>query len=290
MPHFRVDDALHSHPKAQRAGDDALGMWSRAGSFCMAYLTDGFVPEWWVKQQPKGTVKAKRLVDAGLWHAGAEREGEKGWQFHEFTGPGRQDSRAQIEAEREKWRKKKAAQRGDSPQESPPVSPRVSQGVSPGDTSGDSPRESLHVTRDPTQPNPKELSGYVFESATDPTGRTGTAATIGAELVAQAQLPDSLPAETLARLRTKATDLVKAGSSTHDVTEALRLYGSKTGVSPGILPDLVADVVKLRNGHAMAGTSANGKQSPSKRKVGVALGLADKFANQPPEQSALEAR
>ena len=33
MPHFRVDDALHSHPKAQRAGDEALGMWTLAGSY-----------------------------------------------------------------------------------------------------------------------------------------------------------------------------------------------------------------------------------------------------------------
>ncbi|OBC03350.1 hypothetical protein A5784_14015 [Mycobacterium sp. 852013-50091_SCH5140682] len=128
MPHFRVDDALHGHPKAQRAGDDAIGMWVRAGSFCMAYLTDGFVPDWWVRQQPKGVAKAKRLIAAGLWHGGAERDGEKGYQFHEFTGPGRQDSRAQIEADREKWRKKKAAQRAASPGESPGDNPQVSQG------------------------------------------------------------------------------------------------------------------------------------------------------------------
>lgn len=128
MPHFRVDDALHGHPKAQRAGDDAIGMWVRAGSFCMAYLTDGFVPDWWVKQQPKGVAKAKRLIAAGLWHGGAERDGEKGYQFHEFTGPGRQDSRAQIEADREKWRKKKAAQRAASPGESQGDKSEVSQG------------------------------------------------------------------------------------------------------------------------------------------------------------------
>lgn len=130
MPHFRVDDALHGHPKAQRAGDDAIGMWVRAGSFCMAYLTDGFVPDWWVKQQPKGVAKAKRLIAAGLWHGGAERDGEKGYQFHEFTGPGRQDSRAQIEADREKWRKKKAAQRAASPGDTKGDKQRVS----PGDT------------------------------------------------------------------------------------------------------------------------------------------------------------
>lgn len=90
-------------------------MWVRAGAWCMRYLTDGFVPDWWVRQQVKGVAKAKRLVDAGLWTANATREGEKGWQFHEFTAQGRQDSRAQIEAEREKWRKKKAGQRAMSP-------------------------------------------------------------------------------------------------------------------------------------------------------------------------------
>lgn len=150
MPHFRVDDALHSHPKAQRAGDEALGMWARAGSFCMAYLTDGFVPEWWVRQQPKGIAKAKKLIAAGLWLGGAEHEGEQGFRFHEFVGPGRQDSRSQIEADREKWRKKKAAQRGDTTRESP----GDKQGDSPGDTTGESPQESRVLPN--TNPTPTE--------------------------------------------------------------------------------------------------------------------------------------
>ncbi len=44
MPTFEVDDQLHSHPKASAAGDEALGLWVRMGSWCMAYLTDGRVP------------------------------------------------------------------------------------------------------------------------------------------------------------------------------------------------------------------------------------------------------
>ena len=44
MPTFEVDDQLHSHPKAALAGDEALGLWVRLGSWCMAYLTDGRVP------------------------------------------------------------------------------------------------------------------------------------------------------------------------------------------------------------------------------------------------------
>ncbi|ART68184.1 hypothetical protein BTO20_05925 [Mycobacterium dioxanotrophicus] len=157
MPHFRVDDALHGHPKAQRAGDDAIGMWVRAGSFCMAYLTDGFVPDWWVKQQPKGVAKAKRLIAAGLWHGGAERDGEKGYQFHEFTGPGRQDSRAQIEADREKWRKKKAAQRAASQGESPGDNPEVS----PGDSRNGSTQKDATQRTVQTQYNGR----YIDENA-----------------------------------------------------------------------------------------------------------------------------
>lgn len=80
---FPVDDAFHSHPKAQKAGDEALGLWTRAGAYCMAYLTDGFVPDWWVKQQPRGVIKARRLVSAQLWKRG-ENSGEQGWWFHDW--------------------------------------------------------------------------------------------------------------------------------------------------------------------------------------------------------------
>lgn len=118
MPHFRVDDGLDSHPKAERAGDDALGMWVRAGSWCMRYLTDGFIPEWWVKKQPNGTRKARKLVASGLWIDGQQQDGEKGYKFHEFVGPGRQDSREKIESDREMARKRKQKSRRESQQES----------------------------------------------------------------------------------------------------------------------------------------------------------------------------
>jgi len=118
------------------AGDAAWGMWNRAGCFSTHYGTDGFVPDWWVKQQPQGRVKAKRLVEVELWHPGEydgdrpEYQGQKGFNFHQW----RQDSYAQVEADREKWRKKKQAQRGSSDE------------MSPGDTEGDIPRDSLEDT------------------------------------------------------------------------------------------------------------------------------------------------
>lgn len=264
MPHFRVDDALHSHPKAQRAGDEALGMWSRAGSFCMSYLTDGFVPDWWVKQQPKGVAKAKRLVAAGLWLDGAERDGEKGWQFHEFTGVGRQDSRAQILAEREKWRKKKAAQRGDTSGESPPESPMESRGESPRDTRGESRGESPYVRAtpartNPTQPN-EEISGHLPETASQSDASGGIAATPAAELVRKV-IPANHPAAVQTSLRMHASAMLKAGTPAGTVESALQLWLTKSGVGPSILPSLVSDVLKSQspNQHANGMTAGEAK-------------------------------
>lgn len=239
MPHFRVDDALHSHPKAQKAGDEALGMWSRAGSYCMAYLTDGFVPEWWVKLQPRGMAKAKKLIEAGFWHGGAERDGEQGFQFHQFVGPGRQDSRAQVEADREKWRKKKQRQREATDQESLWESPEVSPGGIPQRFPGI------------TQPNPtqQEKSGYLPESATDSNARDSVAATPGADLVRRV-IPETIPGANRTMLRIKASALLNDGTPADVVEEALQVWLTKTDVGPGILPSLAADVVKRRNGHA----------------------------------------
>lgn len=107
MPWFPVDDAFHSHPKAVKAGDEALGMWTRAGAHCMAYLTDGFVADWWVKQQPKGVVKAQRLVKAELWRL-VEKDGEAGYQFHDWK---RECTKEYVSAVRENARQRKAKSR-----------------------------------------------------------------------------------------------------------------------------------------------------------------------------------
>ena len=44
MPWFRVDDSFDQHPKADAAGNRALGLWVRAGAYCARLLTEGFVP------------------------------------------------------------------------------------------------------------------------------------------------------------------------------------------------------------------------------------------------------
>lgn len=233
MPHFRVDDGLDGHPKAQRAGDEALGMWLRAGSWCMRYLTDGFIPEWWVRQQPKGIAKAKRLVEAGFWHV-AEQAGEKGWQFHEFLGPGRQDSREKIEAEREAARLRKAKSRQGSQQESRRDTPRDGRRT-PG--------------TNPTQPNPEENSPTEESSPNVGGDERGLSAPVtpSASRLVSTLIPPTIPDSVRAGLRIQASQLINGDQVDGDVVaEALRRWLGRPGSGVGLLPSLASDVIRER--------------------------------------------
>lgn len=82
MPWMKVDDKLHDHRKARKAGKAAMGVWVLAGSWSMANETDGFIPESVLVRW--GTpADAKRLVTAGFWSV-AEKDDEAGWVFHDW--------------------------------------------------------------------------------------------------------------------------------------------------------------------------------------------------------------
>ena len=66
MPWFKVDDTLAFHMKTVKAGNAAMGMWVRAGSWSMQTLSDGYVPDE-IASQLGTTQQAARLVDVGLW-------------------------------------------------------------------------------------------------------------------------------------------------------------------------------------------------------------------------------
>lgn len=93
MSWFRVDDQLWGHPKALLAGDRALGLWTRAGSYSMAYLTDGLITRDALRNLRGSRTDAQRLVDAGLWDPDPE-----GWRFHDWLSW--QPSRDSIETRR----------------------------------------------------------------------------------------------------------------------------------------------------------------------------------------------
>lgn len=110
MPWFKVDDALAFHMKTLAAGNQALGLWVRAGSWSMQQLSDGFVPASMVTALGGGHKDAKALIHAGLWH-----QVDGGFQFHDWAEY--QPTRAEVEAERvatrERVKKHRAKQGGN---------------------------------------------------------------------------------------------------------------------------------------------------------------------------------
>ncbi|WP_100522329.1 hypothetical protein [Mycobacteroides abscessus] len=282
MPHFKVSDDSHSHPKAIMAGDAAWGMWNRAGCWSMAYGTDGFVPEWWVKQQPQGTVKAKALIGAQLWRRGEyegdrpEYQGQKGYTFHEW----RQDSYEKVEADRAKWRDKKANQRGSVPR----VSPRDKRGDNTGDTRGDS-RESPGYIPNTQYPKNSGEPKSVSPDSTEREPRSAPVTPLANRLVSQI-IPSEHPPATLTELRLQTSALLKAGQPEALVAQALELWTTKA-LHPKTLPSLVSELINGRN-QPNRNTSEHAQAPPAARKVGIGLDLAREFANQP-EQPALEA-
>lgn len=92
MPWFYVDDKLTMHPKIMVAGNEAMGLWVRAGSWSAAHLTDGLVPNQIVKALHSERA-ADHLVKAGLWHCEPG-----GWSFHDWSSW--QATRAEVDERR----------------------------------------------------------------------------------------------------------------------------------------------------------------------------------------------
>lgn len=103
MPWFKIDDKAHSHPKFMRAGNAALGLWLRCGSYSAQHLTEGIIPG--PIAQMYGTApQAAKLVKTGLWHEHGHdcdrcpQPSAGDYVVHDFFEAGRNTTRAQYEA------------------------------------------------------------------------------------------------------------------------------------------------------------------------------------------------
>lgn len=92
MTWFKVDDTLAWHEKVVRAGNAAMGLWVRAGSWSSQQLSEGFVPDAMIVAMGDRR-QAAALVDVGLW-----LKVEGGFQFHDW--PAYQPSKAEVLANR----------------------------------------------------------------------------------------------------------------------------------------------------------------------------------------------
>ncbi|WP_329032222.1 hypothetical protein OIE71_04585 [Streptomyces sp. NBC_01725] len=115
MPFFVVDDGAHSHPKMMHAGNAAIGLWMRVGSYVAQHLTDGHVPGA-VATMYGSAPQIRKLVAATLWHEHGHtcprcpqpRPGD--YFMHDYRVSGNR-SRAEVLASRERAAEKKRQQR-----------------------------------------------------------------------------------------------------------------------------------------------------------------------------------
>lgn len=138
MPYFPVDDDMAFHPKILAAGNEALGMWTRAGALSKKHHTGGFVASETVRALG-GKKIAARLVAAGLWVVV-----DGGYHFHDWKQQAGNDDAHVEKARAEKARERNAKRQAEW---------RARHAASNGVTNG---ADNPHVTGTPS-PSPNDF-------------------------------------------------------------------------------------------------------------------------------------
>lgn len=108
MGYFNVDDQLAFHRKAVMAGNAAMGLWVRAGSWSsgqewpVGFELDGYVPDEIVRSMGK-PAEIAALVRVGLWERALTDDGYlmHDWDDHNMTTVERRElSKRRAEAGR----------------------------------------------------------------------------------------------------------------------------------------------------------------------------------------------
>ena len=116
MPYAQIDVSAPRHRKLSTLSDAAFRLWVLGLCYCQEHLTDGVlhsavVPTLLRRVPPKIIAE---LVNHGLW----DPDPDNGWRVHDYLAWN--ESRAQVEARRAKWR---ARPRGTSPKASEEAGP-----------------------------------------------------------------------------------------------------------------------------------------------------------------------
>lgn len=127
MPYFPVDDQAAFHPKFVLAGNAAIGLWARAGSWAKNHATGGFIPST-IATSIGTRAEIKRLVLVGLWE-----EVLGGYLFHDWDQYGANKTGAEEEKRREA-RRMADRERQRRHREKQGVTERDSHGVTEGVT------------------------------------------------------------------------------------------------------------------------------------------------------------
>jgi hypothetical protein len=119
VPWFRLDDSFHSHPKVIAAGNEAIGLYVRCGTYAAEHLTDGFISEDIAvlygacdtgSRRNPGTGKpetlGETLVRTKLW-----RRAAKGWRMPDYLDYN--PSAFQVKQERKQAAERQRRHRGN---------------------------------------------------------------------------------------------------------------------------------------------------------------------------------
>ncbi len=177
---FQVDADFYDHPKTIDMSDAATALWTRAGSYCAAKLTDGFVADAVLARLSRTPDEAaQELVKRGLW-----KRVRGGHRFHQWAD--RNLLRARVEAERTSDRQRKRRERQLSQQNGKPhvngtiVRPdsEPDSGVTPNGFRGLSVSESVSMSVSvsgrgsppPEEPPPRACSKHLNDPDPPPCG------------------------------------------------------------------------------------------------------------------------
>lgn len=110
MPWFRVDDGFHSHPKRLSVSLAAVGLWTVAGSWSSAHLTDGVVPDAYLESLSKDApMLAGELVAAGLWKRRRGGYQFRNWEDYQPTKEAVENDRRKNAQRQQRHRKRHSA-------------------------------------------------------------------------------------------------------------------------------------------------------------------------------------
>lgn len=270
--YIRVHDAMPEHPKVEALSDKAFRLLMETWCWCSRHQTDGRIAAAvWAK---RGTKKVRdELTTAGLV------EIHEGYVLmHDYLE--HQRSAEQIAEAIEKkrvggllgthrrWHRNGVVDPTCEfcpPPEPPDPDPPNGEWVNPSDNpwvdpsvSDDTPDSRRSRFRSPEdrgqrtekEPTPVGMAPHDSNVRDEPRPPAATGPTaVDAFRLVRRTLGLDYPAATCTALAYHAADLLKQYDQ-GTVQAGLEAWRARTGIGPGVLPSLIADLIKHRNGHA----------------------------------------
>lgn len=255
MPWFYIDDDMAFNRKIVAAGNAAVGLWSRAGSWSRKEGTNGFIPTGMAKSLGTAS-QIKALVDNALWH-----KVPGGYQFHQW------DDRYDQAAEEERKRKRAAAgrlgginsgktRRGNRKAEANAEANSEASASKIGlknEANAEQKRTPVLVLEGSSYEDPEP---HVKQRAGKPRGRSridevnGTAHSLEAHNIAKRyaeRCRQTPPGDTIRGVALAADGCLRSGFNEHQIDDGIRAWEASTMTSTTRIPDFVHQAVNRSN-------------------------------------------